>query len=1583
MKPLLSFSHLFPFSFLSLLLFTCSYATHSGFSSQDFFANNAATRVGFVNTTTQEQTIVLVQENGIIDYYSTFMLVLPPSVSEDDITFTQSSDNERVLNVSAGGNIASMTHSPGVLNCSVSLAFDGMAGKSKYTLLAVRKVTQEVVDTIAINFIIVGMTFYREGPSGTAEVVSGDGNHLSISYEDALNNTASSEISLKVMIQYSDGTNSDTFTGGVIPNGDSMLLELSGDTGQIVHNSGTCSVNSIGTVNNATGELELPASCGCGFYYTNSSLHFGCAFEPYRTGAFSIHFSWPGVTVGFLQLQNEALDLTLKMDIIGKPPVALVAIEPSTELLRPDGGEIRTVKILNIESHRADSFQIRVDTISKPFAMIPGTYQRPHAPDFHHSVSLLTQPGVGIDLNWSLYYQRVEVSGNKSTVVYEKAAFAPTLKHSFSYDTKKLKIDRIDPEFGSEDGGENVTISGYFPNFNGSRDGIYITGYKLEQKYISSVSDEKIVFTLPPRRSLGSSYEYDVSIKIGFSTSNTMKLSFDLVDATVSVTYTGASALTDGAFQIGECSKPRFTAMVAPASSQLLSFQWGLYFNGEMNESLLETPAYSTVDSTAQTLELDSSFMKTGMYSLKVVVKLMKTVVESEIILMRQNVVAIGASILPNPNRTITNPDVPLRFTAVVDPLGACHPENMTERLLFEWEGFGSTVQFSSDSEASVSNVGPVQVSVGRLGWEFVIPQDSLSLGAHEVSFKTWLKGNASVAGQAFAKIFIEQSPLVAVIRSGERQVSLNYFSKLRLTAENSYDPDVLGDSRFDNLSYLWSCRQSSSLNFSDESSSPCIPALIPDAAPREFEIPMNIGEAVPDVRFLEYVLITSKESGRVVGQTSLIVEIENSGKLPFLDSYNVSLTGADGVIIDWNKVPYYEDIVLSVTSSFNSTWEYELIEPVDLSFFSSFNLVDHPSYYEPSSNVSSVSDNQKPLGIRAKVLNPFTTYYIKISFASNKDHEATQVTVALRTIEASAVTTPTLSSTQGTTSSYFTAVTASTTVTTVQSFYFMVTDVQGNDICAGGCTGHQISHFRIKRSGTYTVSSHMVDCQGKALLSSVQATSNLTVTETVVEGPNGTAVPSVTSVESLYQNLLDKYFATGNDQCWTQMAQDVVIAMMNDNVQSLSGTARGGLAREARLASQMDIATNLANDSTRIFCNSYPNTYYGRDCVQLLHRISNLRLIDVDAVYFLMQSASCCIKNTPARTIKKVIPWLPRLITQLNRQTRNIKQEGNSRRRLLQTVGEPANAVADVILWTSDIMAEASTSGKLEGFTGQYNVGDEEAVGHVSVAVASNLEHLPMSVVNGVSRNVLKGLSDNEIFYPREVCLSHLFKKRRSRRRIVMLQTTDNFLLLGFQGPPLRSNLVDRLYWTKVYDIDEYGRVDELAVRQDGYCYCWRLPVNRLRTELASSVEDMPGLFEVNSIKKFGEDVLKRGDKFKYVYDGSKTSEYNATQGWVEGCRIDVGLVSSTIVAKKASNVVAYGGVIILGLSGLAFVGLVITGLLLVVVAVVVSWLVAVRAMGGEETVAVGDGDVFVERDVYGRSTAIDANIARMQSGD
>lgn len=1533
----------------------------------DDTAHQAAS-FGFFNTSDVIGPIVLLQDDGQIDLVKTFVLNLPAQIAPSDVVFTQSCSDQNVLPIPGGANVLAVSSSTSAMNVTVSLTFDGMVGQANYTLAVASKSSNTPIDQVTIYFIIAGMTFYEQTSSGNLRILSGEENRFTISYEQAASINIVQTRQIKVFVQYPDGTSSASLPNTVtsLPGGGSLITMVQGAVGQVSHNSTTCPGNGISTLSVA-GSIQFPPTCGCGFYWGQSGqLSYGINFQPNRAGIFRIFFTWPGLTANYPALSLEALVLSLNIDVTGTPPVTLVRIDPPETLLRPEGGELFLCDLINVDMHRATSFELRVDDVSKPFPMLPGSYIPATAPSFSSKVSFISQPGQGSDLKWRIFYQTVKQANGVTFFSYEPVAFLPSFVNEFTYDSLNITINSIVPSTGPEFGGTQITITGYFPGFHKECHGIFFSGKKLDNSYFVQVSPGVVIIQAPPRLVLGSAYEYLVTLRMGNAVSNAVSFTYSSGQVSLRISQIGTSEVSEGSFMVGDCSKPRFTAILSPCTSSPRTFFWTLVKDDESGTDILQTTAFQYVNSTSQAIELDSSSLQVGVYTLRVSTTIGTIMVVEEIMLLRQNITSIGAVLFHSEKRTITDPDVPLRFHAFVQA-PECYTGNQT--MVFEWSAFGEVQQYTSMNATGSFVEGALTSMPVRFGWEYIVPPDKLVVGTHTVTFKAWMAEAESITGQSISEVVVEDSPLVAVIRHGETAVTANHRSTLDLFASQSYDPNVIGVQKFVGLKYQWTCRQSQTLNFTEQVSSNCVPALIPTSSGSEFSVPVNVLQSSPSINYLQYTLVVRKE-GRTSPATSLIVHITPGGFLPSLSDYSVSLENAQGVTVPWDQASHNDILILSVTSSQSSTWVYELLHPDIPEFFSSIMLLNHPAYYKPTSDIFAISGNTKPLALRAGALNPYTTYTIRVRFEANHKHEETAVVVQIRTLESPSLMTLLPFNSNGTTSTFFTAVSGAPTILPSLAYYFILTDTDGNQVCLGGCTGHPVTHFQVLRPGNFKLTGYLADSQGKAQLATDSVTTNITVH----------ADPSVSS-----QALYEQFFSHGNDQSWIQQAQDIAISLVTAGSPAertlLDGSIPSVVSRQEEEAQQLDKANYIADGAKRLYCSSYPNTYHGEDCVRLTYRLSKLRFLGEETLYSLMQIISCCVKKTPLRTIKSMIPWLPNFAKELNRLTINLATGGNTRRRLLQTAGGPANQFADAQLWIGQLLADVATSGKPDGFGAVYDIGNSNTAGYVSVVSATRESHMPIGTVNGVLRRVVPGPSVNELFYLRDICLTDLFLTTPPRRRIVVFQTTDNFVLRGFQDAPLRSNLVDKLYWTQVFERDTNGALQPITIQGRDYCFCWRLPVEQLREELARAVDDMPGLFKVVDIKRYQVDANGKGEVFNYEYTGSRTSEFNATSGWMEGCRQDIGLVSTTVVSKTSANIVADRKDRIFGLGGTAVVALVVGALLLVLVATIAAWIIAMRAMVDDGPVMEMEAaESYVERDVYGRGTGLEGAV-RLQS--
>lgn len=1532
-------------------------------------------RANFVNESDYSKTNVLLQEEGSVDTIQTFFLKIPNDLLAEDIAFSQTSSNEKVLNISASDNIIMAQSSTSTLNITCTLSFDSMVGRTDYTLVALKKSTNEVVGSISIPFVIVGMTFFVESAPGNITIVSGDANGYFISYQEALKSALTESKKIRVMIQYPNGTSSADMTEQEsILYGNTMQSSVSGYSGQFDHKATQCDTSQLGSLSQSR-ELQLPPFCGYGFYRDlQGHLCFGIDFNPYRAGSFNIQYSWTGITATDSRLSGDIFEFSQHIFITGQPPVTVMAISPPEKVWRSEGGEVISVEVFNADLFNVSRFIFAVESVDSPFNMVYGSYSAKGAPHYSQEFSFLTEAGSGIKLNWTLQYFVNTSSQISSPIQTLAAAIVPGLEYFFNYDAQELSIDSLTPPFGRDEGGTEVLLTGYFPFFNVDVDGVHFSGNKLSRKYVQSASNGTISILSPPKSELGDSYEYVVALHMGNAVSNSKLFSFVLKDAQVRISQSGTSEIQDEVYSIGDCTVVTFTAVVTPFTNQIQTYNWSLHRHSDSEFNLLDTNVFTATNASAQTIELDPEFIAVGAYSLKVVVALQGQELIREIMLQREHKISIGAFILDPPERTIAYPDAPLRLSAIVRPPGDCYEGNQT--MMFEWTAFNETKTFSSLNATGSVITKHFSTTPTRLGWEYIVPRETLSHGNHTIGFKVWMAESDSVSGQAESYVIINESPLVAVIRYGEQQVSANYFSTLSLFGTESYDPDVLtGDRRVD-LSFKWSCRQSGSRNFSASDSSACLPALLPDTSGMLFSAPISVLEALSEVQFLQYSLVVSKGI-RVSKETTLVVEIQNRGTKPFLDDYKIRLTTTDGTFRDWGDVAHYERTIISVEAASEVSWTYALLQPSVPNFFSFATLINSPLFFSADANVFTVSGNRKPLGIEAGKLDPFTTYQIKILFDGGEQHEATSVVVSLRTAEAPVIGFPSPSVMSGTTNTTFTVTAGIPRRRSVFSYYFILTDEVGNSFCVGGCTGYEIAYFSIGRPGEYSLSAYIFDMQGKALLDAKTQSENITVSDS--------------GQEMEYLSTLDTLFDTGDDITWTQLAHDWSLILLDNeptpnNVRMLTGLANHEDATsEDLLAARMESALNISIGCRKIFCSSYPNSYHGRDCMSLATDLSEQPFLDTETVINLMVTVECCVQNTPLRTINKMGSMFPELLDNLNRLSKTIDQGGVSRRRLLQNVGERSNVVADVNAWTSRQLSAAVTSGQLDGFTANYSIGRSNDYGHISVSVASNPGHLPKQLVNGIQRSVVAGPSENELFYARDSCLSKVFSASGDQKRYFVLHTMDNFLLDGFQDPPKGTNLADNLYWQRIYEKDVDGRFVEVEIAKEEACFCWRLPVLRKRNFLEQTVEYMAGMFSITKFKEFGKDVTEKGEAFSYVYEGIVTSEYNVTEGWVEACQDQVGLVSSTLVPRSANHAIGNGGATVLGTGGAVIVGLVIGALLFVVVAMASAWIFAARAMSdvAAPLAALSPHELYVERDVYGRGTIFDVNAVSLPSGD
>ena len=1501
-----------------------------------------------------------------------FFYSLPKDANPDEIKFEQSSSNENVLNYSDTSNLILST-SNNVINVTSAFSFDQMVGETNYTLRALNKTTDEVLHSITVQFTIAGLSLFIEEPDGSITYVAGLGRQLNIPYKLLVNDTLPEGKVIRAFIQHPDGRTSDDhqfITAGSDLSTSPMTTNSIGTPYLFKHTTKNCTMDQLAAVNND--RFSETVGCGFGFYEDAAGkLHFGIDFNPYRVGQLAVHFTWPSLTADEPTLSGENFELSFHTRVTGKPPVVIIDYIPESGRLRAEGGEVVEVEVINADLHNITAFHIEVDNVSEPFQMIPASYEDLGAPTYTQNVSFVSESGAGSNLNWTLIYTVDSVVEGEVVSVDEDAICLPGDVHEFTFDETPLRIDSVTPSYGDEAGGEVITVTGYFPDFDSNRHGIFFSGSKLDNEYLESVSPGKIVFKLPPKATLGENYEYEIQVIMGNAKSNAGLFFFLVKDAEVHISHIGTSKYSADTFRVGSCTPARFTAIVSPYTRQIQSYAWTLYrVTDTTKANLLLSDPMTAVNTSAQTIEVLPEWLSLEFFNLHLKVTLLGGELATEIQLIREDLVNIGAFILDPPERAVYYPDTPLRLVAVVRP-PTCYTGNQS--MMFEWTAFGEIQQFSYYNTTGKTDEDHLTSTPARLGLEYVVPQENLSPGNHTVNFKVWMEHQQNVNGEATTQVSIYQSDLVAVIRQGEVQTTVNYQTTLHMYASLSYDPDVAGAEKYAGLTYEWGCRESTRQNYQQGIAEECNPALLVDSAATSFSVPMNIFESIDSIQVVEYSLVVKKGGNRVSKKETLVVYLEKRDTLPQFTDYSIILTNSEGTALDLDRVPYYEQLVLAIQGAASSTWNYELVEPGDSDFFSKSNLINSPLFYSPESSLFTVSGNTKPLGIDSWKLDPFTNYTIRIVFDRTSRHAATSVLVRFTTTEALIVGFPVPAVTNGTTETIFTATAGIPATRDVFSYFFILTDSEGYEFCIGGCTGYNIVHFQIGRAGNYSLRTFVFDMQGKGLLASADLPQNITVHET--GNPRN------------FLTELDIMFLQGNDHCWTQFAHDLALMLLEPQLRSNFPTTRaiadklevGTVQREELLSTRMEYTSYITNGMKDIYCNTYPNSYHGRDCISLSLDIVRQKLLAEPAMYNTLQAVECCVQNAPVGTINKMENLFTQFLIEANRIAFDIYHGGNTRRRLLNDELTPAYIYADVQNWTSRNMFQSVTSGKGNGFFERTEVGTH---GSTSFVVAKNAAQLPAKVVRGELRSFVGGPSTDEEFFPRSECLAGIFAEG-NRRLYFVFQAIQNFVLYGFQDEPVGSNLNDKLYEARIYERDsESGKFKDISIPKGDYCFCYRLPVQRLNEFLNDSVDEMPGLYAVSEDRPYGVITTEKGEAYKYIYKESKTSDYNALGGWMEGCRYEVGMVGTTVVSKTGSNIIGDSGGRVLGTGGLVIVGIVCGVVLLVLVALVLSWMIAMRAIGDDEAALGAAGnELYVERDVYGRSTIFDANAARARS--
>ncbi|GAB0489883.1 hypothetical protein MMPV_001109 [Pyropia vietnamensis] len=1088
---------------------------------------------------------------------------------------------------------------------------------------------------VTVTYVIVGISVYQNGKDGSpGALVSGDGHSLSLPYTALLPAGATgaaddatataNQLSLGVTIQFANGSSSTSSTsiGGSgaqsSDRGKGMTSQMSDVdaslvswNAQVAHDVGTCAMGASAVADGGTdGSFRLSPGCGFGFFDTPSGeMQLGLNLQPYRAGPLVIGFTWSALTASEADMMDEVWTSFVTIDITGHPPPVITGVAPGTPamtesalaaggfssaptLLRPSGGEHLVYQLFNCEGSvdRAvevmlggSDGEVGVDAVGSAtgnrvtFLEVPGSYVAVGAPSFNQYVTCASVAGEGKDLPWQLMVTRPSsvggsLSGPMETVA---AVLAPGVQAPLNYDDRKVSISGMSPTGAAAEGGETVTLSGYFPGLQPARgDGVFFNAVRVPVQNIINFSESTIQFLLPPLSTFGRNTEYTVTVHVAAEVSNGISFSYWSDRAVAQLEVTGTST-RDDAYELGRCNTARFTVMLQPMSSSRSSIRWSVHPRVAGSTASSEVDLLATLAAeraTADTLVLESDEVPVGEYNVHVMVTLPSYNVTSTSFLRRTDGLTVGVHLHTPPVRAVTVPDAPLRVAALIDTPGCfTPPAEGNDSLVLKWTFMGSTTQWSyRETEARVQ-ASSSEETPARLGWEYVVPQTDLEYGRHPVTLHVSYAGASEVFGTATTVAVVSPSALVARIRTGESSVSLNTRSSLVMVGNESFDPDVIDPAqRSEGLSYVWSCAVAETSTEdpfrtpTDESPAPALDAcpliFLPSTdAPAAWTIPPSAFEGLPSkITHVYYRLVVRKTSATaaVADRTSspayLTVRVARDEELPAMTDFRLSVRDKRGDPVDPAAVKYFDDVVVHVNSpTVGATWSYSLVSPLTevAQFLAPSRLLAEHGYYRP--DTLGTLGNRLPLGIRAGSLSASTAYVVRVDMEA-AGYAVKSTTITLNTLERPSVVFPTPSAMEGDTNTAFSAWAGPSFNDSSFVIYFTLTNEQGERTCVGGCTGYPLVRFRVGLPGTYKLTAILYDAQGAAQLDAKTLATPLVVT----------AAPAAD--ERMRADLL-RSFRRGDDASWTGLAKDVALILSSQN----SPAALSSLERMAAAYSQ------------------------------------------------------------------------------------------------------------------------------------------------------------------------------------------------------------------------------------------------------------------------------------------------------------------------------------------------------------------------------------------------------------------------------
>lgn len=801
--------------------------------------------------------------NGSADDSFSFSFYPEDGLEVSDYMISRLSSNGDVLSNDTDIEIMTAALPGRAVNMSATLDFHSFPGQTNLTV-EFRRPNGTLFDSIEVDYLAAGLGIYRNDPSRGRVLVSGtDRSFVVADYTDNLNGNNHHE--LGAFVQFLNGSTSDSPVSAGSNADQASFFRLDNinpvimqSKGQVDWDPAVCKLTSaIRDGNN----LLIPDGCGMGLAQglgnatQSGGLLFGYDFEEYRAGNFDVLFEWDRFTEGS-EFEDQLYTNYVKAEIGGDPPAIVRLVTPATEF-STNGGQDLYVEMINADNANVTSFTVA--GAESPFPIRNGSYQQFSSPGgYYQSAVFVTTPGIGKRLPWEIQATRRNATGNSATFV--PLTFMDQSGFVFSYDSAELILTSVSPNYVSENGGQDVVLTGAFDDFNISNPEhkIVFSNSEIDRSLLKTANETTILISAPERAEVGNSWSYAVASAVGSEVSNSIPIRYYADTINVRTTTFGGSQASDSnAIEFGRCSNVTILADESGSDMENVEYSWTV--EDPEGVDILSLASLPSIETTNRVLTFPVDVLPLFGTNYKATVRAENNITSgvSTKTIRRSPDYKVGVTLIEPVPRTIALPLTNLRIVAKIE-MPACLNNNSLS-LVYEWgwEDEGQTATELQTSKAVYSkyqlkpsdenSTSEGDMGIIRLGREFIVPRETLKVGFHRTYLSVFVPAprenasypyvplrnesdlNSTIQGLGRTVALVKRSALQSIIGNGELTLTTDGDSDLEMSATRSFDPDAAEGESTSGLSYSWNCSRSWNEDLSDPS--PCVEELMPTAS--------------------------------------------------------------------------------------------------------------------------------------------------------------------------------------------------------------------------------------------------------------------------------------------------------------------------------------------------------------------------------------------------------------------------------------------------------------------------------------------------------------------------------------------------------------------------------------------------------------------------------------------------------------------------------------------------------------------------------------------------------------------------------